>query len=91
MIWSRSNSSSRRALAADDLERVGQPRHRELGFARVGRVGEARVPRPFRGKRRVGGGVEHVEKEWLVRRRPAATPAAARAGPCGCVSGTPPR
>ena len=54
-----------RALATDDLERIGEPGHRELGFAGIVRIREARIPGPFRGKRRMRGGVEHIEEKRL--------------------------
>ena len=73
----------RRALAADDFERIGQLGHRELGFAGVGGVGEARVPRPFRRKGRVRRRIEDIQEERLRARGQAAKPGAARGVPSG--------
>ncbi len=57
---------ARRALPADDLEGVGQPRHREFRFARIGGIGVAGVPGPLRSEGRMRRGVEHVEQERLA-------------------------
>ena len=54
-----------RTLPTNNLERIGESRHRELGFARIGRIGEARIPRPRRGKGRMRGGIKYVQKKRL--------------------------
>ncbi len=59
---------ARLALAADDLERLGQPGHGELGRAGIGRIGEPGVVGVLRCERRMRGRIEEVEQEGFVAR-----------------------